>query len=557
MVGLSLPIGRVMFVVSFWRTEKSSRFLLSPSSFDPIKSVYSTILLVCLPSHLGSPINSGTAFLSGVVTPTYQNHLSDSSMADDINQAAHSSNAKAGSKIEEKRFKCDICSYSTKYKHVLLTHKRIHTGEKPFKCTQCSYASAYAHVLKKHMCTHTGVKPYKCSQCSYACAQLGNLKTHMLTHTGEKPYKCSQCSYACTLANNLTIHIRSHTGEKPYKCSQCLYACAHASHLKTHMRTHTGEKPYKCSQCSYVCKQASHLKTHLRTHTGSGSNVDDIEELDSASSICIVIDDEEPYEPEHSATLTCDVKSEVPSFEVGPPVIPRDRTFKEILVQVNFLDTGNEEMCTIKYENLMTIQSLLSDVFKRLYSKEICEPNFYKLESVRISDPNTPFSTDCQIINIVDNPASIFDFVFASRIYNFEVRQIAGETYGFESLKFKATSSMSNENPSTSYERLQHRTTLEFTREQSTSNCNSFSGLNDPKPSPRRRSPGNPRSRYNRSSKRDISPHDRRRCSRSRVDYSATRGGGPYRHQHSESSRGRVSRSSRGRSPSRSPHRSP
>ncbi|KAI1730539.1 RNA recognition motif domain-containing protein [Ditylenchus destructor] len=43
-----------------------------------------------------------------------------------------------------------------------------------------------------------------------------------------------------------------------------------------------------------------------------------------------------------------------------------------------------------------------------------------------------------------------------------------------------------------------------------------------------------------------------------RVDYSVTRGGGPYRHQqHSRSPRGRVSRSPRRRSPSRSPIRSP
>ncbi|KAI1707932.1 RNA recognition motif domain-containing protein [Ditylenchus destructor] len=42
-----------------------------------------------------------------------------------------------------------------------------------------------------------------------------------------------------------------------------------------------------------------------------------------------------------------------------------------------------------------------------------------------------------------------------------------------------------------------------------------------------------------------------------RVDYSVTRGGGPYRHQHSRSPRGRGSRSPRRRSPSRSPLRSP
>ncbi|KAI1690934.1 hypothetical protein Ddc_24575 [Ditylenchus destructor] len=298
----------------------------------------------------------------------------------------------------------------------------------------------------------------------------------------------------------------------------------------------------------YVPEHSTTLTCEVKSE--SGSNVDHIEELDSASNICIAIDDEQPYEPEYSAALTCKVKSEGSigsnarfAHDGGSLDVATLAASSPISVpsfEVNFLDTGNEEMDCVKYENSMTIQSLLSDVFKSLYFNGICEPNFYKLESVRISDPNTPFSTDCQIINIVGNPASIFDFVFASRIYNFE-----------------ATSSISNEKPSTSYEIHQLRTTLAFTREQSTSNWNSFSRLNDPKASPRRRSPGNPRSRYNRSSKHDISSRNRRRCSRSRVDYSATRGGGPYGHQHSESPRGRVSRSPRSRSPSRSPQRSP
>ncbi|KAI1698068.1 hypothetical protein Ddc_19314 [Ditylenchus destructor] len=98
-----------------------------------------------------------------------------------------------------------------------------------------------------------------------------------------------------------------------------------------------------------------------------------------------------------------------------------DSSFIKILVQVNFLDTGNEEMCSIKHYSFMTIRLLLFDVFKSLYVK------YYKLERVRISNPDLPFSADCQIMNIKENPAFMYAFVHASRIYNFEVRLIVEE----------------------------------------------------------------------------------------------------------------------------------
>ncbi|KAI1702319.1 hypothetical protein Ddc_17114 [Ditylenchus destructor] len=110
----------------------------------------------------------------------------------------------------------------------------------------------------------------------------------------------------------------------------------------------------------------------------------------------------------------------------------------EIPVQVNFLDNGNEEMCSVKHVGIMNILSLFSDALNDLYYKGVCDhPSQYKLVNVRISDPSTPFSTECQIVNVEDNPATKFEFVHTSRIYSLEVRQIDGKACGFESFTFK------------------------------------------------------------------------------------------------------------------------
>ncbi|KAI1717568.1 hypothetical protein Ddc_10009 [Ditylenchus destructor] len=180
---------------------------------------------------------------------------------------------------------------------------------------------------------------------------------------------------------------------------------------------------------------------------------------------------------------------------------PSDSNFIEILVQVNFLDTGNEEMCSVRHYNYMTIRSLLYDVFQGLYKNGKCEPKYYRLEKVHISDPASPFSADCQtVIMNGENPPAMYGFVQAYRIYSFEVRLIPGQdseqstskSDSFSRLNdprsfpqteeqsVNATSSISNDEPSTSYQSLLPRS-IAIAREQSTSKSDSFSRLNHPK----------------------------------------------------------------------------
>ncbi|KAI1692419.1 hypothetical protein DdX_21267 [Ditylenchus destructor] len=97
-----------------------------------------------------------------------------------------------------------------------------------------------------------------------------------------------------------------------------------------------------------------------------------------------------------------------------------------MLVYINFLDTGMEEMCSVKYENTITIKMLLFVALTQVYSNENCNhPSEYKLERVRISDPNTLSVNDCQSGDIKDNTTFVFlqMYVQTCRIYSFEVRQ--------------------------------------------------------------------------------------------------------------------------------------
>ena len=74
--------------------------------------------------------------------------------------------------FEVKKFKCELCNFSTLRKSYLLRHKKKHNGIK-YKCTECSYESSKANLLS-HKRKHNGTK-YKCTECCYESNSHSNL----------------------------------------------------------------------------------------------------------------------------------------------------------------------------------------------------------------------------------------------------------------------------------------------------------------------------------------------------------------------------------------------
>ena len=81
-----------------------------------------------------------------------------------------------------KRFRCDLCPYSTNIKCNIKTHYLVHSGERPHKCKVCNQGFTQLNALKHHMFIHTGEKPYLCNVCHVSFRQPGPLKLHMTKH---------------------------------------------------------------------------------------------------------------------------------------------------------------------------------------------------------------------------------------------------------------------------------------------------------------------------------------------------------------------------------------
>ena len=51
---------------------------------------------------------------------------------------------------DDKPFKCELCSYSTRRKNNLKAHMRTHSGTKPYRCDECGLTFTHKSYLQKH-----------------------------------------------------------------------------------------------------------------------------------------------------------------------------------------------------------------------------------------------------------------------------------------------------------------------------------------------------------------------------------------------------------------------
>ncbi|KAK7495146.1 hypothetical protein BaRGS_00013556, partial [Batillaria attramentaria] len=125
---------------------------------------------------------------------------------------------------ERKDFLCDSCGTTCKDKSTFLRHMATHYPDVPaslavkrFKCELCSYSTNYRGYIQRHvLARHTPEprpRPFVCDQCGKSYLDRSMLSQHrQQIHVRDKTFHCHFCPKFFYQKRLLTQHLRTHSG---------------------------------------------------------------------------------------------------------------------------------------------------------------------------------------------------------------------------------------------------------------------------------------------------------------------------------------------------------
>lgn len=114
-----------------------------------------------------------------------------------------------------KTLKCLNCNKGFSSDSGLYIHSLEHkTEDKKFKCDKCSYETNDHNSFRRHKSFHTRIKKYKCPECDYSCIQSNTYRNHLKRQHPEIVntilHKCQQCNFTTINKSKFDGHLLKH-----------------------------------------------------------------------------------------------------------------------------------------------------------------------------------------------------------------------------------------------------------------------------------------------------------------------------------------------------------
>ena len=192
---------------------------------------------------------------------------------------------KMGADVEIKHYKCDHCSFESKFKTSLVLHeKSVHNTTIDSRYKKASQNHEETDRDKSEGDMKSQKKKFGCTMCTFETNYKYSLPAHMKgVHFKIKPFKCDKCPYAAVLKQNLALHKRSHENIRE-ECDLCTFKCASKQYLRSHKKkkhANIRKKPlasknFNCTYCPYAGSYEHVLKIHMARKHGSHLKADEL-----------------------------------------------------------------------------------------------------------------------------------------------------------------------------------------------------------------------------------------------------------------------------------------
>ena len=112
-------------------------------------------------------------------------------------------------KCENEGYPMNICveTESTTSPKSLASEVSTQIDERPFKCIVCSKSFKLQKVLRYHQSLHKST--FECDNCGQNIKDRGTLMSHMNMHRDLKAFGCNLCHFTFSTVSMLGTHFRS------------------------------------------------------------------------------------------------------------------------------------------------------------------------------------------------------------------------------------------------------------------------------------------------------------------------------------------------------------
>ncbi|KAL7634553.1 UNVERIFIED_CONTAM: hypothetical protein RMT77_014930 [Armadillidium vulgare] len=199
-------------------------------------------------------------------TDTFKDHLISHFKCENIKEQKIRDHKKPH--LNAKIFKCNDCSYESKYKTSFDAHCAKHKNIKLFKCDDCDFESNYRKGLIRHNLNHCPMK-----------AKLNSNKNCVVNESKNTEFSSLSLSEIILLIFNKRKSLDENASvpspTEILKCPECSFETENPKYLEFHSQIHSDIQ--KCPECGYESTDTDtfrdHLITHLDESTGENESV--------------------------------------------------------------------------------------------------------------------------------------------------------------------------------------------------------------------------------------------------------------------------------------------